>query len=130
MLCHHCEKEIQGDIKEWSGGIYDLGKTIKGDGDFTFSFHPQCLPLFVGERARWFDDLDEVMNANKYFQRTKGMEGSYEYNNESFPVSAYWKRGDIEYNYTDAPSRFKNEKIVAFQKWLQERNFKYEYEHR
>ena len=124
MSCQEC-KTKEAPV-EWQHSIYSLDGTPKDSKIFYFC-SKLCREKFLSARAKWFDDLDEVMNRNKYFVRTKGMEGNYVVGDKSFPVSAFWKRGDIEYDYSKAPIKLKNQRIQDFQNWLKDNNLKYEY---
>src|SRR4051812_30121324 len=97
--CLHCGQAIEDGLTLWTADCYSVEgcPTLLKDGKpITEPFHGSCLPLFLAARARFFDDLDEVMNVNAHFQRTTGMHGFYRDGAFEHEVSAFWTRADIE----------------------------------
>ncbi len=120
--CHECKKEIVENLSLYKNKIYSLdGKGLYTG--LTLPFHKECQKVFEKARAKWFDELDEVMNSNAYFHRTKGMEGVYKDGELECEVSAYWTRQEIETTQG-------NEKIDNFRKFLKDNQLKYKYVHR
>lgn len=94
---------------------------------------PCCKPCWDKhwkEATKFWDWVDEVMNRNKHFIREKGMIGKYKDWIEYWPVYAYWKRADIEWNFLFEPLGEEKEHLHKFRDWLQINNLTYKYDPR
>jgi len=131
MKCKHCENLIKGEPITWKHKTYTLESCDFGKDVNPKYFHfcsIGCRQEFLKDRAKFFDDLDEVMNRNKHFQREEGMQGYYVDGDKKYPVSAYWKKDDIT-GQVFFP-RLDIDKIEKFHNWLYRNNLVYKYESR
>lgn len=99
--------------------------------DHAENFHKDCLKQYWKETTKAYDEIDEVMNRNTHFVRDKWMIGKYkDWDKEFWPVYAYWKRADIEWNLLFPPKWEELKSLTDFHYWLEENGLKYKYESR